>query len=111
MLNDNTVIYGFNVNVPTNISKMAARDGVAVRNYRVIYELLDDAKSSMENLLDAGLSEECTDKCMKMLDNGESYSAISAQTGASTATISRVSKAYEYGAGGYKTVISRCKEK
>ncbi len=47
----------------------------------------------------------------KMLDNGESYSAISAQTGASTATISRVSKAYEYGAGGYKTVISRCKEK
>jgi len=24
-----------------------------------------------ENLLDAGLSEECTDKCMKMLDNGD----------------------------------------
>ncbi len=47
----------------------------------------------------------------KMLDNGESYSAISSQTGASTATISRVSKCYEYGAGGYKTVISRCKEK
>ena len=46
----------------------------------------------------------------KMLDNGESYSAISSQTGASTATISRVSKCYEYGAGGYKTVISRCKE-
>lgn len=55
---DNTVIYGFNVNVPTNISKMAARDGVAVRNYRVIYELLDDAKSSMENLLDAEVVEE-----------------------------------------------------
>ncbi len=47
----------------------------------------------------------------KMLDKGESYSAISAQTGASTATISRVSKAYEYGSGGYKTVISRCEEK
>lgn len=55
---DNTVIYGFNVNVPTNISKMAARDGVAVRNYRVIYELLDDAKASMENLLDAEVVEE-----------------------------------------------------
>ena len=55
---DNTVIYGFNVNVPTNISKMAARDGVAVRNYKVIYELLDDAKSSMENLLDAEVVEE-----------------------------------------------------
>lgn len=47
----------------------------------------------------------------KMLDKGESYSTISAQTGASTATISRVSKAYEYGSGGYKTVISRCEEK
>lgn len=48
---ENTVIYGFNVNVPTNIAKLAARDGVAIRNYRVIYELLDDAKQSMENLL------------------------------------------------------------
>lgn len=55
---DNTVIYGFNVNVPTNIAKMAARDGVAVRNYKVIYELLDDAKASMENLLDAEVVEE-----------------------------------------------------
>ena len=50
---DNTVVYGFNVAVPTNIAKMAARDGVAVRNYRVIYELIDDAKSAMEELLDA----------------------------------------------------------
>ncbi len=55
---DNTVIYGFNVSVPTNIAKMAARDGVSVRNYRVIYELLDDAKSSMEDLLDAEVVEE-----------------------------------------------------
>ena len=55
---DNTVVYGFNVNVPTNIAKMAARDGVAVRNYKVICELLDDAKSSMEDLLDAEIVEE-----------------------------------------------------
>ncbi len=48
---ENTVIYGFNVSVPTNISKLAARDGVAIRNYRVIYELLDDAHDSMEKLL------------------------------------------------------------
>lgn len=55
---DNTVIYGFNVNVPVNISKMAARDGVSIRNYKVIYELLDDAKASMEELLDAEVVEE-----------------------------------------------------
>ena len=55
---DNTVIYGFNVNVPINISKMAARDGIPVRTYKVIYELLDDAKHEMENLLDAEIIEE-----------------------------------------------------
>ena len=55
---DNTVIYGFNVTVPTNIAKMAERDGVKIRTYRVIYELLDDAKTSMEDLLDAEVVEE-----------------------------------------------------
>ncbi|MEE0888245.1 MAG: translation initiation factor IF-2 [Candidatus Saccharimonadaceae bacterium] len=54
----NTVIYGFNVSVPINISKMAARDGVPIRTYRVIYELLDDAKNGMESLLDAEIVEE-----------------------------------------------------
>lgn len=48
---ENTVVYGFNVNVPTNIAKLAARDGVEVRYFRVIYELLDDARASMEKLL------------------------------------------------------------
>ena len=54
---DNTVVYGFNINVPTNIVKLAARDGVEIRNYKIIYELLDDAKTSMENLLDAEIVE------------------------------------------------------
>ena len=46
----------------------------------------------------------------KLLQSGVSYNAISAQTGASTATISRVSKCCEYGTGGYRTVISRLNE-
>ncbi len=54
----NTVVYGFNVSVPINISKMAARDGVPIKTYKVIYELLDDAKHEMENLLDAEIVEE-----------------------------------------------------
>ena len=53
-----TVIYGFNVSVPINISKMASRDNVPIRTYKVIYELLDDAKHEMENLLDAEIIEE-----------------------------------------------------
>lgn len=55
---ERAVIYGFNVNVPTNIAKMAARDEVSIRNYKVIYELLDNAKSAMEDLLDAEIVEE-----------------------------------------------------
>jgi translation initiation factor IF-2 len=63
---ENTVIYGFNVSVPINISKMAARDNVPIRTYRVIYELLDDAKHEMENLLDAEIIENDTGE-MKVL--------------------------------------------
>src|SRR5574344_299991 len=55
---DSTVVYGFNVLVPTNIAKMAERDGVSVRCYRVIYELLDDAKTAMEDLLEPEVVEE-----------------------------------------------------
>lgn len=55
---ENTVVYGFNVSVPVNINKMASRDNVPVRTYKVIYELLDDAKHEMENLLDAEIVEE-----------------------------------------------------
>ena len=43
----------------------------------------------------------------KMLSQGISYTTICKETGASTATISRVSRSYEYGAGGYKTIIPR----
>lgn len=47
----------------------------------------------------------------KLLKEGISYNIISAQTGVSTATISRVSKCLEYGAGGYELVIGRTEEK
>lgn len=53
----NTIIYGFNVTVPNAIAKMAERSGVPVRVFRVIYELLDDAKREMENMLDAEIVE------------------------------------------------------
>ena len=48
---ENTVIYGFNVDLPPAVKRLAARDHVEVRIYKVIYELLDDAKASMEALL------------------------------------------------------------
>lgn len=43
----------------------------------------------------------------RMILDGTSYSIITRETGASTATISRVRKCCDYGAGGYQTVINR----
>jgi TrpR-related protein YerC/YecD len=42
-----------------------------------------------------------------MLSAGANYADISRETGMSTATISRVSKCLDYGAGGYKIAIER----
>ena len=49
-------------------------------------------------------------KAAGMLSSGANYADISRETGMSTATISRVSKCLEYGAGGYRTVLARCGE-
>ncbi|HHY18901.1 MAG TPA: hypothetical protein GX522_03300 [Firmicutes bacterium] len=46
----------------------------------------------------------------RMLEKGETYTEISEQTGASTATISRVKRCLVYGADGYKLVLERLKE-
>ncbi|HJH61984.1 MAG TPA: YerC/YecD family TrpR-related protein [Firmicutes bacterium] len=43
----------------------------------------------------------------RMLDAGLIYHDILARTGASSATISRVNRALQYGAGGYKAVLPR----
>ena len=42
-----------------------------------------------------------------LLSQGNSYINVNKQTGVSTATICRVSKALNYGNGGYSTVIER----
>jgi len=45
-----------------------------------------------------------------MLDAGAKYHDIVKQTGASTATISRVNKCLIYGSGGYQKIIDKLKE-
>lgn len=52
------VIYGFNVSLPTSIKRLAGRDKVSIRLYNVIYELLDDAKQEMSNLLAPTIQED-----------------------------------------------------
>jgi len=54
----NAVIIGFNVRPEPNARKAAERDGVDIRTYRVIYNLLDDVKAAMEGLLEPEFKEE-----------------------------------------------------
>ena len=46
----------------------------------------------------------------KMLKEGQTYLAISAKTGASSATISRVNRSLTYGNDGYDIVLGRMKD-
>lgn len=47
----NAILYGFKVDLPAGLRQIASRDNLKVRMYDVIYELLDDAKSEMSELL------------------------------------------------------------
>ena len=86
-------------------------------------------KETVERLFRAILSLENLEECEKFFDDaftiqeiesiaqrfdvacrlceGTSYVQINAETGASTATICRVSKCLNYGDGGYKIAIDR----
>ena len=46
----------------------------------------------------------------RMLDDGKSYQVVSKETGASTATISRVKRCLVYGSGGYKKILEKLEE-
>ena len=47
----------------------------------------------------------------QLLKEGKSYQIISKETGASTATISRVNRCLLYGSGGYNMILERLSEK
>jgi TrpR-related protein YerC/YecD len=47
----------------------------------------------------------------RMLRNGSTYHQIESETGASTATISRVKRCLHYGSDGYSLILERVKEK
>ncbi len=53
----NAIIIGFNVRPEPNARKAAERDGVDIRVYRIIYNLLDDVRAAMAGLLDPEFKE------------------------------------------------------
>ncbi len=89
-------------------------------------------KPRSEDMYKAILSLKTVDECMKFfddlctkseilameqryhvaycLDDGMIYTDILSETGASSATISRVNRSLQYGSGGYDIVFSRIKD-
>lgn len=45
------IIYGFNVNIPVAVKQQISRDKIPVRLYKIIYELIEDARNELSRLL------------------------------------------------------------
>lgn len=76
---------------------------------------LEDADDAYALLLDLCTIREIQDMAQRfqvarMLAAGEHYAAIQQATGASATTISRVNRALNYGADGYRMILSRLQE-
>ena len=82
--------------------------------YRAILELkdLEDCKRFFQDLCTVGelRAMEQRFEVAILLSEGMIYNDILALTGASSATISRVNRSLQYGAGGYDQVLPAIKE-
>lgn len=77
--------------------------------------LIDSVEEAQALLLDLCTTREIADLAQRLdvarhLDQGESYVAVTQATGASSTTVSRVSKCLVSGAGGYRTLLERLGE-
>jgi len=57
-LTSEAIIFGFNVRADTGARRVAEQEGVEVRYYNVIYDLIDDVKAALTGLLSPELREE-----------------------------------------------------
>ena len=73
-----------------------------LENVEECYKFFDDLCTIRETLSFAQRMD-----VARMLDRGCSYQQAIAATGASSATISRVKRCLDYGAGGYRLVLDR----
>lgn len=69
----------------------------------------DECRAFLEDLMTIKELRDMTQRLevARCLYGGERFTEISTKTGASSATITRVNRCCNYGAGGYKTVLSR----
>lgn len=78
---------------------------LALENEEECRRFFDDV-ATIKEILDLSARLEVA----RLLKEGAVFSEISKETGASSATISRVNKCITYGEGGYETVLERIRE-
>jgi TrpR-related protein YerC/YecD len=68
-----------------------------------------ECRAFLEDLMTGREIQDCSQRILvaKMLGQKQVYNTITAATGASTATISRVNRCCSYGAGGYQLILER----
>lgn len=59
-LTSNAVVFGFNVRADNSARKVVEEEGVDLRYYSVIYDLIDDVKQALSGMLSPELREEIT---------------------------------------------------
>ena len=91
------------------MKKLHTKDGdalfqaiLSLKDVDECYKFFEDA-CTVKEILDIAQRL----KAAKMLRSGKNYLEVCAETGMSSATISRVSRCLEYGEGGYALVIER----
>ena len=57
-LTSEAIVFGFNVRADSGARRLAEQEGVEVRYYKVIYDLIDDVKAALTGLLSPELREE-----------------------------------------------------
>lgn len=88
----------------------------SLSNLYKAFALINDPAEAEAFLTDLCTIKEMQDMAQRlvaaeMLKKGENYLNIASEIGISTATISRVSRALNYGSGGYELILERLGEK
>lgn len=89
-----------------SLTDQLCRAFLSLKDEEEVYRFLEDVATISEIRSLAQRLE-----VARRLMEGETYPSISKETGASTATISRVKKCVDYGSDGYKLVLERLKGK
>jgi TrpR-related protein YerC/YecD len=89
-----------------DLTEQLAKAFLSLETVDEVYDFLEDVATIGEIRALAQRLE-----VARKLSEGETYPNIAQETGASTATISRVKKCLDYGADGYKTVLDKLQNK